>query len=284
LLGVRQRLIASLAVREWGDPAEPGVLLWPGLGAPGAYFDSLVPELPYRAVTVDPPGFGASAPVDRCTYGRLVEMACAVVDQCECHAIVGHSLGAYVAVGVATAPPAGLQAAILIDGGFMEAEDMAEVGVPVTTGRARLVEWLAANTLRFPEWDTATRELAAMISSHETPALQAYVRETFSETDGEIRELSTPDQAADLLLATFDHEARVLAERLAVPTLLIACGQPTERRALRERAWQAFAAGSSLIELHVADNWAHNPIFQDPEAFATLIAGWLHGHVTAPGP
>jgi pimeloyl-ACP methyl ester carboxylesterase len=280
---VRQQLVASLAVREWGDPGEPGVLLWPGLGATGAYFESLVGELPFRAVAVDPPGLGASGPIDPCTYGRLVELACLVVDRCECRAIVGHSLGAYVAVGVAAAPPAGLQAAVLIDGGFMEAHDMAQVGLPITAGRAQLVDWLAANTLRFPDWDTATRELAAMINSDQTPALTAYAREVFAEIDGEIRELATPDRAADLLLATFDHDVRVLAERLAVPTLLIACGQPAELRALRQSAWQTFAAGSSLVELHVADEWGHNPIFQDPEAFSALTAGWLDGHLRDPG-
>jgi len=157
---------------------------------------------------------------------------------------------------------------------------MAQVGLPLTAGRAQLVEWLAANTLRFPDWETAIRELAAMVSSDQTPALAAYAREVFAEIDGEIRERATPDQAADLLLATFDHDARVLAGRLAVPTLLIACGQPAERRALRERAWQAFTAGSSLVKLHVADEWGHNPIFQDPEVFSTLIADWLHRHVT----
>jgi pimeloyl-ACP methyl ester carboxylesterase len=282
LLGMGQRLVASLAVRESGDPAEPGVLLWPGLGATGAYFESLAGELPWRAVAVDPPGLGGSAPLDPCTYGRLVEIACAVVDRCQCRAIVGHSLGAYVAAGVAAAPPAGLQAAVLIDGGFMEAEDMAEVGMPITAGREQLVEWLGANALRFPDWDNATRELASMIGSDETPELKAYVREVFAEIDGEIRELTTPDQAADLLLATFDHEVRVIAERLAVPTLLIACRQPADQRSPRERAWQAFAARSSLVELHVADDWGHNPIFQDPEAFSTLTAGWLRGHVRVP--
>lgn len=281
--GVRQQLVGSLAVREWGDPAEPGVLLWPGLGATGAYFESLAGELPGRAVLVDPPGVGASGPIDPCTYGRLVEIACSVIQRCECCAIVGHSLGAYVAVGVAAAPPAELQAAVLIDGGFMEAQDMMKVGLPITADRAQLVDWLSTNSPRFPDWETATRELAAMIGSDQTPALKAYVREVFAEIDGEIRELETPDQAADLLLATFDHEVRVLAGRLAVPTLLIACGQPAIGRALRERAWQAFAAGSSLIELHVAEEWGHNPIFQDPEAFSALTANWLHRHVSVSG-
>jgi pimeloyl-ACP methyl ester carboxylesterase len=210
-------------------------------------------------------------------------MACSVVERCRCAAIVGHSLGAYVAVGVSAAPPAGLEAAVLIDGGFIEAEEMAQFGMPITAGRAQLTEWLAANELRFPDWDTATRELASMVAGDRTPALEAYVREVFAELDGEIREPAPPEAAADLLLATFDHGARALAQRLAVPTLLIACGQPVQRRAGREGAWRAFAARSSLVELHVAEDWGHNPIFQDPEAFSTLIAGWLHGHVGAFG-
>lgn len=281
---VRQRLVASVAVREWGDPADPGVLLWPGLGATGAYFEPLVGEVPGRAVAVDPPGLGGSGQLDPCTYERLLEIARVIVEECQCRAIVGHSLGAYIAVGVAAAPPAGLEAAVLIDGGFMEAEEMAQLGMPLTEGRPCLVEWLAANMLRFADWEHATRELAAMIGGDDTPALKAYVRDVFDEIDGEVRETATPDRAADLLLATFDHEVRALANRLAVPTLLVACGQPAERRTLRESAWREFAAGSSLVELHVADGWGHNPIFQDPETFSTLIAGWLGGHVRDRGP
>jgi pimeloyl-ACP methyl ester carboxylesterase len=118
-----------------------------------------------------------------------------------------------------------------------------------------------------------------MISSLDSPALRAYVREVFTEIDGEICERMTPDQAADLLLATYDHEAHVAAEALVVPTLLIACGQPTEQRPRRERAWSAFATASPLIELHVVEEWSHNPIFQDPGPFTALIAGWLDKHL-----
>ena len=272
---MRRRQIASLAVRESGDPADPGILLWPGLGATGAYFEPLVGSLPGRTVTVDPPGLGASAPLDRCSYGRLVELACAVVEQCECCAVVGHSLGAFVAVGVGAAPPAGLQTAVLIDGGYMQAKDIAALGMPVTAGRSELVEWLTANAHRFPDWDTAFRELANTISSQESPAFRAYVREVYAEIGGEIRQRMTADRAADLLLATYEDDALVPTGALAVPTLLVACGQPAERRAEREQAWRAFAARSSLVELHVAEDWSHNPIFQDPEGLTALLAEWL---------
>jgi pimeloyl-ACP methyl ester carboxylesterase len=246
------------------------------LGATAAYFASMAEDLPFRAVAVDPPGLGSSAPLEPRSHARLVELAHAVIERCECRAIVGHSLGAYVAVGVAAAPPAGLQTAVLIDGGYMEATEMAAVGMPVTEGRAHLVEWLAANAPRFPSWDSALHELAGMIGCDESAAFSAYVHEVFAEIDGEIAERATPERAADLLLATFDHEARVLAEKLAVPTLLVASGRPAERRVLRERGWQAFAARSSLVTLHVAEDWGHNPIFQEPEAFASLLGDWIN--------
>jgi len=196
LRSVGDRLVGGLAVREWGDPAEPGILLWPGLGSMGTYFGSVVGALPGRGVAVDPPG-------------------CA---------------------------------------------------------------WLEANALRFPDWGTAIRELALMVGSDATPALDAYVRDVFSEVDGEIRERARPDRMADLLLAVLDRDALARAQRVPVPTLPIACGQPPERRATREKAWQRFAQASALIELHVADGWGHNPILQDPEGSSSVIADWLQAH------
>lgn len=271
--------MGGLAVWECGDPTEPGVLLWPGLGATSAYFRSVAQALPGRAVVVDPPGFGRSAPPHAYTYERLVDAAARVIEACGCRAMVGHSLGGYVAAGVAGAPPAGLRAAVLIDGGFLDATGMAGLGMPVTAGRAALIGWLEANTPRFPDWETAIGELAKMIGSAPTPVLEAYARELFTDINGEIRDLTPPDRMADLILAVFDQDVPALAERIAVPVLLIACGQPAEHRSSREKAWQAFANASPLVELHVADAWAHNPILQDPEASSSLIADWLQRHL-----
>jgi pimeloyl-ACP methyl ester carboxylesterase len=271
--------VDGLAVREWGDPAAPGILLWPGLGSTSAYFSSVAEALPGRAVAVDPPGFGRSAPLDVCTYQRLVAAAAAVVDARDCRAVVAHSLGAHLAVGLATEPPAGLRAAVLIDGGFLDAQGFAKLGMPTSAGRAQLIGWLQTNTPRFPDWGSAIRELAAMIGSAPTPALERYVRGLLVEVDDEIRDLAPPDRMADLLLAVLDEDVPRLAQRIAVPTLLIACGEPAEQRSMREKAWRRFADASPLIELHVADAWGHNPILQDPEASSSLIANWLQRHL-----
>lgn len=269
------RIVHGVALTEWGDPEEPGVLLWPGLGSNAAYFASLVGALPGRAVAVDPPGFGRSAPPESYDYEALVELAAAVLEECGCHAVVGHSLGAYVAVGLAASPPSGLSAAVLIDGGFLDAAGLAELGMPATAGRAQLVEFMAAHQLRFPDWDTAIEDLAAMIGCAPTAALEAYARELLVEVDGEIRDTSVPERLADLLLAVLDGTAPSLAASVAVPTLLLACAQPPETRPGRQAAWERLAGASPLIELHVAQDWGHNPILAAPEKASELIGGWL---------
>jgi pimeloyl-ACP methyl ester carboxylesterase len=276
---VVERLVDRLAYREWGDRTAPGIVLWPGLGATGAYFAAIAEALPGRGVAVDPPGFGRSPPLDTCTYSGLVDLAAAVVRAFGGCAIVGHSLGAHIAAGVACDPPAGLRAVVLIDGGFMDADRLAEVGMPATSSRAELTAWLGANTPRFPSWDAAITGLAAMIGSQRTPALEAYVRDLFVEVEGEIRDLTPPGRMADLILAVTRQDPRAVARNLRVPTLLIACGKPEEHRATREQAWQAFADACPLIELHVADDWGHNPVLQDPATASSLIAGWLQQHL-----
>jgi pimeloyl-ACP methyl ester carboxylesterase len=64
-----------------------------------------------------------------------------------CQAIVGHSVGGYVAAGVAANPPPELRAAMLIDRGFLDACDFAELGMPTTAGRAPLIRERAR-----PDW------------------------------------------------------------------------------------------------------------------------------------
>jgi pimeloyl-ACP methyl ester carboxylesterase len=142
-----------------------------------------------------------------------------------------------------------------------------------------VVAWARANSPRFPDWDTAIRELASMIGVEPTPAIEAFVRSELTEVDGEICDNASPESVADLLLAVVREDFAARARTIAVPTLLIACGQPPEHRAARQNAWEEFARASPLIELHVAEQWSHNPLLQDPQGSASLIADWLSAHL-----
>jgi pimeloyl-ACP methyl ester carboxylesterase len=274
-----RRVLDGVAVREWGGAAEPGTRLWAGLGATSGYFAPVAAALPGRTVAVDPPGSGRSAPLDPCTYGALVGLAESLIERFRCQSMVGHSLGAYLAAGVACSPPAGLRAVVLIDGGFLSAEGMAELGIPVTAERPVLVDWLNQTAPSFPDWETAVSELAAMFGAPVTPALEAYVREAMAEVDGAIRAPAPPDRVAELLQAILGAGVPARASQIAVPTLLLACAQPAERRASRERAWRAFADASPLIELAVGEDWGHNPVLADPAACGALIGEWLRAHL-----
>ncbi len=270
---------SGVALREWGDPARPGILLWPGLGSTGAYFAEVAGPLPGRAVAADPRGFGGSPALDPCTYERLVEVARAAVGQRACRAMVGHSLGAHGALGLGCDPPAGLRAIVLIDGGFLTPPDFNALGMPVLSGRTELTAWMQSNELCFPDWATATRKVAEMVSADVSPALEAYDREVMVEADGEVRRRASPEKSADLVLAVVGQDVVALGRRLQVPTLLIACGQPPSSRPVRERAWRALVDASPMVELHVADEWGHNPVLQAPEASSSLIADWLRAHI-----
>jgi pimeloyl-ACP methyl ester carboxylesterase len=277
---VKRRLVEGVAVREWGGLAEPGVLMWPGLGSTGGYFASVAEAMPGRAVAVDPPGFGDSPPLEPCTSERLVELARAVISECGCRAIVGHSLGAYLAVALASDPPVELRAVVLIDGGYLRVDEMVELGQPpVSASRSELVAWLSRHRLRFRDWDTAIQEIAAMFDSSVTPALEAYLREVLVEVNGEVRDPRSPERMADLLVAARSRDTPALAHQIAVPTLLIACAKQPEHRELRQTAWQRFADASPQIQLHVAETWSHNPIMEAPVASANLIADWLRAHL-----
>lgn len=268
-------MVDGVAVRQWGDPSEPAILLWPGLGSAGAYFSAVAGLLPGRAVAVDPPGFGLSPPVEPCSFERLVEVASRLIETCGCRAIVGHSLGADVALGVANAPPTGLRAVVLVDGGYLDAATRAELGLPAHADRTELATWWEANAPRFPDWETAIRELATLFAADVSPAVEAAVRDSFTSIEGEIRGMAPPERVADLLLAILHQDVLARARSVAVATLLVACGQPAERADVKRRAWQAFADASPLVELHVADAWGHNPLLQDPGGSAQLIGDWL---------
>jgi pimeloyl-ACP methyl ester carboxylesterase len=273
------RLVAGVAAHEWGPADAPGILLWPGLGSAGSYFAAVAGALPGRAVAVDPPGCGRSLPVDVVTFGGLVDAALGVIEECECHAVVGHSLGAFVAAAVATRPPPSLAAAVLIDGGFLDATAMGTLGMPLAAGRASLIAWLRENSPRFPDWEAAIAALAEMCDTKPTAAFETYVHDVFADVDGEIREATSVDSMADHLLAVFRDDPLERARRLQLPTLLIACGRPPGSRATKELAWTAFANASPLVELHVAEEWAHNPVLQDPDGAGQLIGHWLARHM-----
>jgi pimeloyl-ACP methyl ester carboxylesterase len=117
-------------------------------------------------------------------------------------AMVGHSLGGDIALGVADDPPPGLRAVVLVDGGYLEPVDRVELGAPDAADREAMVASMRENEARFPDWETARGEIAKFVGTEElTPETEAAFRESLTEIDGELREAAPPERAADLLMS-----------------------------------------------------------------------------------
>jgi pimeloyl-ACP methyl ester carboxylesterase len=274
--------VGELAVREWGDPAEPGILLWPGMGFTSAYFAGSASFLPGRSVGVDPPGWGRSPAPSGYSYEHLVGLAVEAIRACDCWVMVGHSLGGDIALGVADDPPPGLRAVVLVDGGYLEPADRVELGAPDAADREAMVASMREAEPRFPDWESARGWIAQFLGTEElTPATEAAFRESLTEVDGELREAAPPERSADLLMsltsAAIDVRARAAA--VCVPTLLIAAGQPPESREIKQRAWERFASASPLIELHVAEDWGHHALLATTQECAAVVSAWLSPHL-----
>ena len=105
-------------VRESGPPdADHAVLLLPGALCTAPFYDDLIarPELgEIRFVATTLPGFGGTSPLDDLRMETYARRAGSLADDLGCNAVVGHSLGANVALEMLAAGefsgPAGLLA------------------------------------------------------------------------------------------------------------------------------------------------------------------------------
>lgn len=112
----------DLAVAEWGEPDAPAVLAVHGVTSSHLAFQALARALPdVRVVAPDLRGRGGSASLPG-PFGmrRHAADVGAVLDALGLGPlpVVGHSMGAFVAVALADARPTAVTSLVLIDGGF----------------------------------------------------------------------------------------------------------------------------------------------------------------------
>jgi pimeloyl-ACP methyl ester carboxylesterase len=274
---------ARVLVREWGPEDARPLLYWPGLGATAAYARPAAPALVaagFRVLAVDPPGFGRSPPLPSfADYAvpSLARLAAAVLDELAggtC-VFVGHSAGASVGAELASTEPRRVEALVLVDGGYVEREQLGEMaGVAPDADDDALVAAASAGGERFATWEEALAFVRGLFLGWPDGA-EAAARELFVERDGAVVEAGDPRAEAAVLAGLLRSDPPAWARRLAetrVPTLLLAAsGHPA-----KPAAAEAFAAaGAPAVDLRHVPQWRHHLVQQDPEGFVRIVLGWL---------
>jgi len=213
----------------------------------------------YRAVAWDMPGYGYSAPIEPYTFKGLAESCMALVDALQCGpvALVGHGLGAMVALEVAVRRPALVRQLVLCAGGpaldAQAAEDWVAPRLEMLEQAGGSME-LLAQTLVPRFIGTGALPEGVRLASHALS--QAYA--------GAYRR-------ALEALPTFSRGAGEIAQ-LHVPALLVSGGQDrcTPPDALEALA-QVLPDAEHLSLSHVG----HWPQLEDPEGFDGALLDFL---------
>ena len=215
----------------------------------------------YRAVAWDMPGYGRSAPIEPYTFKALAESCLALADALQAGpvALVGHGMGAMVALEAAVRRPAQVRRLVLCAGGpaldAQAAEDwvaprlQALQALEAGGGMQQLAETLVPRFIGSGALPEGVR-LASHALSQVYPG--AYRR-------------------ALEALTSFDRGAAVLA-RLHVPTLLVGgdgdrCTPPAALQALA----QVLPDAEYLRLPHVG----HWPQLEDPDSFDAALLEFL---------
>ena len=215
----------------------------------------------YRAVAWDMPGYGHSAPIEPYTFKGLAESCLALIDALQCGPVtlVGHGMGAMVALEAAVRKPAAVRRMVLCAGG------------PALDSQA-IEDWVAPRLQALKALDAggSMQQLAQTLVPRfiGTGALPEGVR-LASHALSQVYAGSY--RRALEALATFDRSAAAFTH-LHLPTLLVGgdgdrCTPPAALQALAQ-----VLPGAQHVSLPHVGHW---PQLEDPEGFDGALLNFL---------
>jgi pimeloyl-ACP methyl ester carboxylesterase len=214
----------------------------------------------FRAIAVDLPGFGRSPPpVGEVSVASYAEAVLSLVDELRLDkiALVGLSLGGYVAFELFSAAPERLSALALCDtraepDSLEEASKREENAKAVeSSGIEVLVERMLPNLLSLTASEATRRRVEQIV-----------------------RAASVESAAGALRAMSKRRDARPLLPRIALPTLVLGGADDLPSPPKRMRAMASAIPGARFVTLARA---GHLSNLEQPQAFNAAISGFLEG-------
>ncbi|NUP29496.1 MAG: alpha/beta fold hydrolase [Nocardia sp.] len=261
--------LGTLRVRVTGTG--PAMLLWPSLLMDHTLWDAQVAYFAERftTVAVDPPGHGASTPLDRpFTFGECAHCVGRILDTLDIERahIVGNSWGAMIGATFAALYPERVLTAVLMNGTAAPAGTRQRLEYGALLALARLL-----GGFRGPLVGSALAAFLGPTTMRTRPAVVEKVGRTVRAADiGSVRHavrsvvVRRPDQ-------------RQLLSRIRTPTLIVGGRQDATFPPAEVEEMARSVPGAELSFLEDA---AHLLAIEVPDAVNALIDDFLrrHGH------
>lgn len=271
---------SDMLVVQAGHANAQTLLLVHGLGQNG--FTDWLPALPqlarrYHVIAVDLPGFGYSgAPSGRYSPTNYARVLQGVVTR---HAkgsaiVVGHSMGAAVALRLASAQPALVSKLILVDAaGILHRTAFAKHGASLPMSASNVPEFLKDRVARAKEFGNTVVERIFGL-----PDLSRILKESDLAWDLMLRDRATANAA----LALIEEDFSAAVHTVPQPTQII-WGEADPVAPLR--TGQVLARRLPYAELQSMPRVGHTPMLEAPDRFLALLSSALASSPTpAPPP
>ena len=229
----------------------------------------------YRLIVPDLPGFGESAALDTehsiANYVVWLHHFRATVDTAGSSFIVGHSFGTIVTSHYAAAYPNEVHKLVLIN----------PIGAPALEGNQRLLTQLAILYYwlgrKLPDsaaraWISLkpiTKVMSITMRKTKDRSLRRYIDE---QHYAHFSTFANPAQLAEAFNASVTHDVSQVAEKLHIPTLLIAGEKDDITSLAKQRHLHSRIAGAKLVVIAGVGHLTH---YETPDQVAAAIRAFI---------
>ncbi len=274
--------VGELKIRylDWGGSGQP-VLALHGLASSAHWYDVIAPLLRdrFRIIAPDQRGHGkttqASSGYDWRTLGS--DMV-GLMDNLNIGqaAVIGHSWGGHVAIGLAAEFPARVSKLVMIEGGYLDARISPDA---TWEGFSHRVRPRDVSGKRDEFLDRLRTQLADCWSDDLERIVQTMV---YEDREGQIRDILDPQNHAQVIRQMWDYPPSRVLPRVPHSTLLVPAGPSPERAGsefalLKEQMVASAAEALSECTVHWIPNTIHDIGYHKPAELARVIGDFLSG-------
>lgn len=259
---------------EWGNPQNTTLVSLHGLGSTGLTFGEFSKYLDnYHIVAFDLPGHGQAEKYEKkMDYlpSRMAEKIHEKLSEFDKQSfyLMGHSLGANIALYYANKYPEKLKGIILLDGGYIDPSEFGSLEERLQQSEQYY------NETHYDSWESfiESEKKECLTWSKE---LEAAACARVKEVNNEIRLTIELDTIQALISGMFEEPVKNILDKIEVPILLLTASEPEEVNKVRESSRDRFQKLAKTATITSIQKAGHSLYSDQPILVAQNINEWI---------